>query len=291
MSDFMGDLSTYFSAGNINSTNMAQTKKSSGSGMDLDMTDFLTLMVTELQNQSIDSTADTSDMLNQLVMMQMVSAMTNMTDASVMSYAASLVGKTVTVGQYDDNGILQEVVGKVTGTGTMDGEQVIFVKDKYYRMSEIMAVGTLPGSEVPEEELIEEIPEGFFPVIPPEEVPEETKPENTVPDVPTVPEVPENSETPAIPDEPFVPGVEDSENTENAENTENTESGAGASDQGGVNTVPETENQTPAVQDEVPDTTITPDTPDATDTPVAAEDDQSVNGTEVASGDMSQQQN
>ncbi|MEI3363572.1 MAG: hypothetical protein V8R75_14135 [Oscillospiraceae bacterium] len=50
-------------------------------------------MVTELQNQSIDQTADTSDMLNQLVQMQMVQALVNMTDASVMSYAASLVGK------------------------------------------------------------------------------------------------------------------------------------------------------------------------------------------------------
>ena len=96
------------------------------------MTDFLTLMVTELKNQSIDQTADTSDMLNQLVQMQMVQALVNMTDASVMSYAASLVGKEVTVAQYDADGNLQEVVGVVTGTGTYDGNQVVFVGDKYY---------------------------------------------------------------------------------------------------------------------------------------------------------------
>ena len=114
------------------------------------MQDFLTLMVTELQCQSIDSTADTSEMLNQMVMMQMVSALTNMTDASVMSYAASLVGKTVTVGQYDSEGVLQEVVGTVTGTGSMGGEQVVFVNDKYYYMNEIMAVGTLPEMKEPE---------------------------------------------------------------------------------------------------------------------------------------------
>ena len=58
-----------------------------------------------------------------------------------------MVGKTVTVGQYDDKGNLQEVVGTVSGTGTMDGEQVIFVNDKYYKMNEIMAVGTLPKIE------------------------------------------------------------------------------------------------------------------------------------------------
>lgn len=119
---------------------------SSKDNTSLDMTDFLTLMVAELTNQSIDETADTSDMLNQLVQMQMVQALVNMTDASVMSYAASLVGKEVTVGQYDSEGNLQEIVGTVTGTGTYDGSQVVFVGDKYYYLNEILAVGTLPKS-------------------------------------------------------------------------------------------------------------------------------------------------
>ena len=94
----MGDITGFLSAGSATAANAAAAKKSSES-YNLDMQDFLTLMVTELQCQSIDATADTSEMLNQMVMMQMVSALTNMTDASVMSYAASLVGKTVTVGQ------------------------------------------------------------------------------------------------------------------------------------------------------------------------------------------------
>lgn len=157
----MGDITGFLSAGSASAANAAASKKASES-YNLDMQDFLTLMVTELQCQSIDSTADTSEMLNQMVMMQMVSALTNMTDASVMSYAASLVGKTVTVGQYDSNGVLQEVVGTVTGTGSMGGEQVVFVNDKYYYMNEIMAVGTLPElketEETPSEEGSEETP-------------------------------------------------------------------------------------------------------------------------------------
>ena len=152
MSSYMGDLTTYLSTG-VAGADTAAKVKSNSDKFDLGMEDFLTLMVTELQNQSIDQTADTSEMLNQMVMMQMVTALTNMTDASIMSYAASLVGKTVTVGSYDDKGVLQEVVGTVTGTGTMDGDQVIFVNDKYYKMNEIMAVGTLP--EVQESEATE----------------------------------------------------------------------------------------------------------------------------------------
>ena len=142
MSEFIGDVGGLLSARAASSLGGVQvTKKDKGS---LDMTDFLTLMVTELTNQSIDQAADTSDMLNQLVQMQMVQALVNMTDASVMSYAASLVGKEVTVGQYDSEGNLEEVVGTVTGTGTYNGNQVVFVGDKYYFLSEILAVGRLP---------------------------------------------------------------------------------------------------------------------------------------------------
>lgn len=119
----------------------------------LDMTDFLTLMVVQLQNQTMDNTADTSDMLNQLVQMQMVSAMVNMTDASVMSYASSLVGKEVTVGSVNSAGELEEEVVEIIGTGMSNGEQVVFTKDGTYRLSSIMAVGRLPEKteEVPGE--------------------------------------------------------------------------------------------------------------------------------------------
>lgn len=146
MSDYMGDLTTYLTAGNASAAALAASSSAS-SAYDLDMQDFLTLMVTELQNQSIDDTADTSEMINQMVQMQMITAINNLNDASIMSYAASLVGKTVTVGQYDSSGNLEEIVGEVTGTGTMGGEQVVFVNDKYYYMNEIMAVGVLPSNE------------------------------------------------------------------------------------------------------------------------------------------------
>ena len=147
MGSYMGDISNLGSIGSGNQLPADLKVKSKSDSMGLDMTSFLKLMVAELTNQSIDQTADTSDMLNQMVQMQMVQALVNMTDASVMSYAASLVGKEVTVAQYDADGNLQEVVGVVTGTGTYDGNQVVFVGDKYYLLSEILAVGTLPKPE------------------------------------------------------------------------------------------------------------------------------------------------
>ena len=110
----------------------------------------------QLQNQTIDNTTDTGEMLNQLVQMSTVQMLSSvktgletLVDASTLTYAASLVGKTVTVGQYDEDGKLQEIEGVVTGTGNYQGVPVIFVNDEMYPLNSIMAVGKLP--EIPEE--------------------------------------------------------------------------------------------------------------------------------------------
>ena len=122
----------------------------------LSFTDMLSLMVAQFQNQTIDNQASTADMMNQLVQMSTMQAMTEMTTqiqeltlANVMSYAASLVGKEVTVGvPNEETGEMEELVGVVKGTGTYDGQQVIYLDNgKGYFLNEIMAVGTLPPKE------------------------------------------------------------------------------------------------------------------------------------------------
>lgn len=136
---------------------MGITIKDEDDQFGLNFEDFLQLMVQQLKNQTMDNTADTSEMLNQLVQMstvQMLSSvqdsMEDMVNASSLNYAASLVGKTVTVGKLDEEGNLQEVVGTVTGTGTYQGAFVIFLdNNEMYYLNDIMAVGTLP--DLPEE--------------------------------------------------------------------------------------------------------------------------------------------
>lgn len=127
-----------------------------GEDTGLQFEDFLQLMVKQLQNQTMDNTADTSEMLNQLVQMSTVEMLSTVKDglealvnASTLNYAASLVGKTVTVGRLDDEGKLEEVVGTVTGTGTYQGMAVIFVDGEMYALNDIMAIGELP--DLPEE--------------------------------------------------------------------------------------------------------------------------------------------
>ena len=140
-SNYMTDISTRISVGGIPKLEHSTNRKNDVST--LDMTDFLNLMVVQLQNQTIDNTMDTSDMLNQMVQMQMITALTNMTDASVMSYASSLVGKEVTIGDYSSDQLEEKVV-TITGSGMSNGKQVLFVGDEVYNLSSVMAVGRLP---------------------------------------------------------------------------------------------------------------------------------------------------
>jgi len=141
MSDYIGDIAS------LASTNSTTATKSKSDSLGLDMEDFLQMMVAQFQNQDPENAASTTDMLNQMVQMSMIQAITNITDAVSLSYSASLVGKEVTVGSYDSDGKLQEIVGTVTGTGSYNGSPVVFVDGVSYNMSSIMAVGRLPASE------------------------------------------------------------------------------------------------------------------------------------------------
>jgi len=143
--DYMFDL-----ANQVNSTGSIIPKHSTNpkAGQSLQMDDFLQLLVTSLQNQSIDSSMDTSEMMNQMVQMSVVQAIseisTLVSDSTSLTYAASLVGKEVTLGQFDANGKLHESYGTVTATGVLNGKQVIFVGDDCYNLSDVLAIGKLP---------------------------------------------------------------------------------------------------------------------------------------------------
>ena len=135
----------------ITSALKAENSTARENNTDLDMTDFLQLMIVQLQSQTIDDTMDTSDMLNQMVQMQMITALTNMTETNIMTYASSLVGKEVTIGIVNGT-TLEEIPVTVIGTGMSNGQQVIFCEDEKgnvntYNLNQIMAVGKLPPKE------------------------------------------------------------------------------------------------------------------------------------------------
>ncbi len=175
-------------------------------GKDLTTDDFLVLLCAMFQNQDIDNTASTADMMNQFVQISVIQAVTDISslihDTSTLTYASSLVGKTVTIGMYEGNE-LKEIEGVVTGTGTLNGEQVIFIGDDIYMLSDIMAVGKLPEVKDPEK------PDG--------EKPDGTdKPDNT--EKPDGTNKPDNTEKPDGTDKPD--NTEKPDGTDKPDNTE-----------------------------------------------------------------------
>ena len=146
--DIMTDLNAYLNVGASGTSSDVRhsTNKKAGTGLELD--DYLQLMIATFQNQSIDNTASTSDMMNQMVQMTVIQAVSDLnkivSETSGMNYASALVGKEVTIGQ-NNLGEVEQIVGKVTGTGTLDGEQVIFIGDKMFKLSDVIAVGRIPS--------------------------------------------------------------------------------------------------------------------------------------------------
>ncbi len=214
MSDYMADLSKI--AG-YNSTE--SVKLNHGTMEDkttLDFEDFLMLMVTQLKNQTIDNSMDTSEMMNQMTQMSVMQALSDISkiveQSSSLNYAASLVGKTVTVGVRNGNEI-KEVEGVVTGTGTLSGEQVIFIGDDCYYLNSVMAVGHLPEGEIK--------PNGST-----------TKPDSS-------------TSTTTDPTDK-TDKTENTENTENTDKTENTEPPAEGTDTTGDATESAGESGTPS---------------------------------------------
>ena len=140
MASIIGDLSSMLGV----NTGMVTNSTSRKGNTELNMQDFLQLMIVQLTNQTMDDSMDTSEMMNQMLQMQMITAMTNMTEVNVQSYANSLVNQHVTVGVINGN-VLEERYTQVMGTGTYNGQQVIFCSDgNMYYLSQIMAVGALP---------------------------------------------------------------------------------------------------------------------------------------------------
>ena len=154
MSSF--NLANLNTVSSTNSRQVANTTNPKAGSTSLDLTDFLKLIVAQFQNQDPENAASTTDMMNMLVQMSVVQAIGTVTDAASMLYTSSLVGKEVTVGQYDKTGKLTEVVGTVTATGSYNRVPVIFLDGVRYNVSEIMAIGRLPEQPKPEEPKPEE---------------------------------------------------------------------------------------------------------------------------------------
>ncbi len=159
-----------------------------GSSSDLGMDTLMKLIVAQLQNQDPMNPTGQDTYMMQMAQLAVVQATNSMAQTTVTTYAASLVGKEVTVVKFTDNGKKsEEVVGTITGVAFLGGQPVLYIGEDAYSMGQLIAVGKLPEEkpEKPESGEGTEKPEGSEGTNKPEENGETAKPEGNETDKPT----------------------------------------------------------------------------------------------------------
>ena len=112
----------------------------------MDQSDFINLMIKELQNQDFTNPVDNSEMISQMATFANLQAMQDMASYSKTLYAAGLVGKTVTASRYNVSGGLDTTTGTVQKISLVDDEYVLYIGGKTYTLDQIMQIGAGTGA-------------------------------------------------------------------------------------------------------------------------------------------------
>jgi flagellar basal-body rod modification protein FlgD len=139
----------------LNALNASPTDStSSKSKTAYSSSDFMTILLAQLQNQDPMKPMDDTQMMSQMAqlntletMQTMSTLMTSMSNSSQINLAASLIGKTVTGTMSDGK---TTVTGVVTGAQSSSGSLVLLVGDKEVPMDSLTAISNGTKSDTEE---------------------------------------------------------------------------------------------------------------------------------------------
>lgn len=131
------------STGGAAGTSSTQKKSQDDALRDLDINQFLKLMITELQNQDPLNPTDNQAILEQMSTIKNIGATDKMTETlsavlvgQTLSNAATLIGKEVDA--LSDDG--KSVQGKVDSVSVVDGTPQLHVGDKKIRLENLKTI-------------------------------------------------------------------------------------------------------------------------------------------------------
>jgi flagellar basal-body rod modification protein FlgD len=135
-------ISSYLTSYSANAANSASSASSTTETDEntLDMSDFITLLVAQLQNQDMNNTTDTSEFMSQMAQYSMVEALNEMKDQSVNASSFSMIGKGVTISGTDDNGDSYSDQGVVDAVTLTSGEAKVVVNGSSYSVDDVKVV-------------------------------------------------------------------------------------------------------------------------------------------------------
>ncbi|MBR1664451.1 MAG: flagellar hook capping protein [Ruminococcus sp.] len=113
--------------------------------------DFLNLMVTQLTNQDFMNPVDDTQYLSQLAQFSSMSAMQDLAQFSKQSFVMSYLGKDVTASVYNVGGEVETTTGKVTNVSLVGDDYKLTVNGKEFSLADIKSVSdSQTAAAVPE---------------------------------------------------------------------------------------------------------------------------------------------
>lgn len=126
-----------FSAVNSSDSTKAAPKENPS---EIDFNDFFTLMVAQLQNQTMYDTVDNSQFMSQMAQFSMLSQIKESAQNTKATYAISLIGKNVEIQSMNFDGSTKIIKGKVDKVSFDKGSVGVVVNGANYDAGNILKV-------------------------------------------------------------------------------------------------------------------------------------------------------
>ncbi|MPM21390.1 hypothetical protein SDC9_67834 [bioreactor metagenome] len=130
-------------------------------GSELDMNDFLNLMVSQITNQDSMNPMENTEFVSQMAQFSALQEMTDLSEISMQGQATSLIGKNVVMASYNSRGELEIQEGIVQKVTIHSGETKIYVNDIEYDYSNVMEVKNKSEEAITEMDIVTQMLEGI----------------------------------------------------------------------------------------------------------------------------------
>lgn len=132
----------YMSNNPLTTSSVIQGKDAS----QLDMNDFMNLLVAQLTNQDMLNPASDTEFIAQMAQFSSLQGIQAIQEYQVSSYAASYTGKYVAIAEQNNaTGKLETVTGRVEAVSFYDGSPKVQVNGKLYDLFKVMEVSDIAG--------------------------------------------------------------------------------------------------------------------------------------------------
>jgi flagellar basal-body rod modification protein FlgD len=126
----------------ITTSTVIKGKDASQMGMD----DFFNLLVAQLTNQDMMNPTNDTEFIAQMAQFSALQGVQTIQEYQLSSYAASYIGKFVTIANVKEDGTMETIVGKVDSITYYDGTPKVVVKGNTYDLFTVMEINDSDSS-------------------------------------------------------------------------------------------------------------------------------------------------